>query len=38
MSQKKIIVYAVSDDYKTIRDIEKSLWAKRNMFHLASRL
>lgn len=29
MSQKKIVVYAVSDDYKIIKDIEKILWANK---------
>ncbi len=29
MSQKKIIVYAISDNYEKIRDIEKSLWKNR---------
>ena len=29
MSQKKVIAYTVSDDYKKIRDIEKSLWANK---------
>ena len=29
MSEKKIIVYTVSDDYEKIRDIEKSLWANK---------
>lgn len=29
MSQKKIIVYTVSDDYEIIRDIEKALWANK---------
>lgn len=29
MSQKKIIAYTISDDYKKIRDIEKSLWKNK---------
>lgn len=29
MPQKKIIVYAISDDYEKIRDIEKSLWKNK---------
>lgn len=32
MTQKKIIVYTVSDDYEKIRDIEKDLWANKK-FH-----
>lgn len=29
MSQKRIIVYAISDSYQKIRDIEKALWANK---------
>ena len=29
MTQKKIIVYTVSDDYEKVRDIEKDLWANK---------
>lgn len=29
MTQKKIIVYAVSDDYEKIRNVEKSLWKNK---------
>ena len=30
MTQKKIIVYTVSDDYEKVRDIEKDLWANKH--------
>lgn len=29
MSQKKIIVYAISDNYEKLRNIEKSLWKNK---------
>lgn len=32
MSQKRIIVYTVSDEYEKVRDIEKDLWANKK-FH-----
>lgn len=33
MSQKKIIVYSISDDYEKIRDIERSLWTNKQNIH-----
>ena len=35
MTQKKIIVYTVSDDYEKVRDIEKDLWANKK-FHFSN--